>query len=436
MAIKKRFLFLMTCWSLILFSGAKNPAPVTPLTKFTEEQKTYFISLYRDSWNYLATYVEPLTGVPYDSSARQPATSMSNIGFYLASTAIAFQTGLADEADAKKRIERILDALEKIEKWKGFPRPWVLVRSLKPTHGEEFSYDSHMAVLLGGLVIAQNTFEDFNPRIRALISQMRFQDLYDEKTGWLKGGYNVKKNDFAIFQAWGHWHYKYFASTVRLLSFYGIAKGAIPEEHWFRLLRPVQERNGIRFFETGYEEPGLADQYIPGLFLDERNTPMGTSQKNYAQYQIRHAEDGQLPVWGWSSCQTPQGRYLGAGEMRDEIVAPHASILASIYFPQETYENLKKLETLGANPPLKNGELETGFGFVDSVNCKSGETADEFLTPNHGMTFLSLANLLYDGIVWKTFAKDPVIQKGLQKLQKSNSEPVIELAVTQTESTQ
>jgi len=402
--------------------------------ELSEEQRLYFSDLYQDVWNYLSTNIEPLTGLPFDSSAHQPITSMSNIGFYLAATAIAFRTDLITKEEALERTGRIIDVLETVEKWRGFPRPWILVRSLNPSFGKEFTYDTHMSILIGGLVVTKNTFREYNERANQLLRQMKLRDLYDPRTGWLKGGYNVKTQNFAIFQPWGHWYYKYFASGTRLLSFYGIARGVIPKEHWTSLIRPVRENDGGRFFATGFEEPGLEIQFMTGLFLDERHTEMGASQRNYARYQIDYAKKIKAPVWGWASCQTSRGRYLTFGELRDEIVAPYASILSAIYYPDEAYENLKELEHLGARPEIEDETIDGGFGFRDSFNWKTGEPVNVYLTPSHGMAFLALANILHDGVVWVSFQEDPVVEKGLDLLRiGSRMIPKVESAVMDVE---
>lgn len=370
----------------------------------------YFKHLYADTWNYLAVFVEPQTGMPYDSSAKQPVTSLSNVGLYLASTAVAFRTELISRDEAKERIGKCLSSLEKVETWRGFPRPWFLVRSLRATHGDEFSYGSHLSLFLGGLIVAKSTFPEFTSEIDTMLHRMDFKSLYDAQTGWLHGGYNMKTQNFAIFQSWGHWYYKYFASETRLLSFYLIARRAAPPRHWKMLIRPLRREEGETFFVSGPEEGGLFTQYAAALFLDERNFEIGKSEKNYARFQIKRAKKIKAPVWGWSSSEAPSGRYLAYGELKDEIVAPYASILASIYFPEETLKNLQELEKLGARPAHQ--------GFLDSVNWQTGEVAKHYLTPAQGMAFLSLANLLYDGVVWKTFAEDSVVRDGMALLGK------------------
>ena len=174
------------------------------------------------------------------------------------------------------------------------------------------------------------------------------------------------------------------------------------------------KKDGETFYVTEQQDGGLSTQYLPGLFLDERETEIGRSQKNIARAQMKHAKKVGAPVWGWSPAEAPNGRYLVEGELRDEIVAPYASMLAAIFFPKQSYQNLKKLEELGARPAAE--EAGQAFGFLDTINWETGTAAKNYLTPNQGMAFLSLANLLYDGIVWKSFAEDPVVKQGLEIL--------------------
>ena len=393
--------------------------------KLPQDERKYFDSIYRDTWNYLASHIEKKTGLPYDSSSQQPPTSMTNVGLYLASTAIASRTGLISQEEGLDRIKKSVESLEQVEKWRGFPYPWILVRTLKPTHGDEFNYGPHLANLIGGLIVAKSTFPQVASRIDQLISKWDLKSLYDNKSEWLKGGYNIKTQNFAIYQPWGHWYYQYFAAETRLLSFYLVARKVVPKKHWYALQRPTLKQEGETVYATGVLNGGLSTQYLPGLFLDERETEMGKAQKNLARAQMKHAKKIGAPVWGWSPAQAPNGNYLIDGEYRDEIVAPYASMLAVIYFPKAAYQNLKKLEELGARPPALTGRKSggpksevpgEGYGFLDTINWETGAVAKNWLTPSQGMAFLSLANLLYDGIVWKSFAEDPVVKQRLEIL--------------------
>lgn len=329
-------------------NAGSTTASTTP--SFSSGDQSYLQSVYQDTWQYMADFVEPSTGLPYDSNKKQPATSISNVGLYLASTAIAFRTNLIDSGEATKRIDAALGSLEKIERWEGFPRVWVTARGLKPIHGTEvFSYSKHISNLIAGLVIAQTTFPDqFETRIGNYMRGMRFRGMYDAATGWLKGGYDVNSNNYAVSQPFGPWHYKFLASEARLISFYMIARGFAPESHWNALTRPIQRENGEWFFVDGYETGGAYMPYMASLYIDERPTLMGVSQKNYTQSQMNLAQEIGAPVWGWSASLDTRGEYVPYGQLKNELVAPYASILAINHYPQEVVSNLKALEDLGA----------------------------------------------------------------------------------------
>ena len=416
-------LFLFILSALPLSPPVYSAREISPLKKLSREEQDYFSSLYKDMWDYLSAYVEKSTGLPYDSSAKQPPTSLMNVGLYLASAAVAYQTGLISRDEAAGRVRQALASIKSIPAWRGFPSPWILVRTLKPTYGEEFSYGPHLASLLGGLIVVKTTFPEFAGEIERMLLNADFKSLYDPYQGWLKGGYNMKTQNFAIFQPWGHWYYKHFASETRLLSFYLIARKLVPKDHWFALVRDPREKEGESFFMSGPEEGGFLPQYFAGIFMDEGEEEMGGSQKNYTRYQMKRAGKIKAPVWGWSPSQTPQGRYLTAGELRDEIVAPYASMMAVGYFPKEVYKNLKKAEELGARPQI-NSQGAT-LGFRDSLNWRTGEVSKQYVTLSQAAGFLSLANLLYGGVVRQSFGRDAVVQRGFEIL---NRLPQVELA--------
>lgn len=376
----------------------------------------YFSQLMKDTWEYLGNLVEPVTGLPYDSTARQPVTSEGNVGLYLASVSIAAKTGLISQEEGFQRAQAAFQSLDRVEKWRGFPRPWFRVKELEPAFGNEFSYGGHLAHLVGGLILAKRVFPEMAGSVEAMLAGMAFKDLYDARTGWLKGGYNTHLKTFAVFQPWGRWYYKFFASETRLLSFYAIARGAIPLEHWNALLRTTWQKGPYTILSSGYEEGGLFTHYAAGLFLDERRTTMGEHQQRYALAQMKYAEKIGAPVWGWSSCETPGGTYLGYGELRDDIVTPHASILAAIYFPKRVYRNLRELDKRGVRKPFMWQGQKSSWGFRDSVNWRTGKVAKNTLTMNQAMIFLSLANRTRNGVVWKTFRKDPHVRKGLRNI--------------------
>lgn len=382
----------------------------------TPRYKRYLMPIYEDTFNYIKYFVEPKTGLPYDTNDGREPTSTTNIGLYLASIAVGYETDLIDKSDAFFRIEKALTSLEKIDKWYGFPITWINVKTLKRAYGPQFSTADHIGNLVFSLIVTKAVFPEYRERIDNYIQQMQFEVLYDTTTRWLKGGYNIEKNDFAIKQPWGSWYYNFLAADTRLCSFYGIAIGEIPVEHWRALKRNYETKYGYKYFQPGWQGGGIFMQYLSGIFLDECDTEIGKSAYNFALAQMKHAKKIKSKIWGWSACVAPDGEYLGWGKLKDKVITPHASVLTISYFPRQVVKNLKRFARLKLNKPYIINNKRFKFGFRDSYNIETKQMSDKYLILDQAMIFLSLANYLYDGIVWQLCESDSIIQHGLKLL--------------------
>src|SRR5688572_19055466 len=118
---------------LVLFTICAPALFANPVPKLPKRDLTYLRGVYADTWRCLDYFVSPQTGLPYDSHERKTATSITNIGFYMVSAAIAGKTGLISPADAVSRLKRVLTSLATVEKWRGFPVSWVDADTLKTT---------------------------------------------------------------------------------------------------------------------------------------------------------------------------------------------------------------------------------------------------------------------------------------------------------------
>ena len=121
--------------------------------------------------------------------------------------------------------------------------------------------------------IAPEQLDNLARRAAAFADGMNFRLLYDHPRGLLSIGYRPAdsegpgRHDPA--------YYDLLASEARLASFIAIAKGDIPETHWFRLGRPVTSIKGVptllswgaTMFE--YLMPLLVMRTYPETLLDE-----------------------------------------------------------------------------------------------------------------------------------------------------------------------
>ena len=188
-----------------------------------------------------------------------------------------------------------------------------------------------------------------------IMEQMDFKFLLDPERKVFTIGYNV------LAQKADNAYYDLLASEARLASFVAIAKGDVPQEHWFRMGRQLTSTDGGRaliswtgtIFE--YLMPLLVMRDYPGTLLDE-------TYRTIVKRQIEYGQERRVP-WGISesayNVRDMQLNYqygpfgvpglgLKRGLIEDVVVAPYASMLAAVINPPAAMDNLRRLEKEGA----------------------------------------------------------------------------------------
>jgi len=369
----------------------------------------YLRKLAKDTWRCIEAMVDENTQLPYDNIRRSEWTSVTNIGLYVASVVAAVDMGFISRGQARKRLKTLLVNLDQFVKWNGFTQSWNSVTVGRPAPHDPWISTLDSGNFYAGLMVGRAYFSELAPLFSRLIDAADWSKLYNSQTNKLIFGYNCKEKRFGG-------DLNDLGSDARLAYFLAIAMDKIPVTAWGSLNRDMEMRYGLQYLQPGWQGGGLFMQMISGLILDERDTFLGQSAANFAFAQIRHARENQYPVWGWSACEAPDGSYLGMNALKDEIVTPHASVLAIAYYPKQVIANLKKLEALGARKPyLQDGKLRK-FGFRDSINFETKAVANNYLILDQCMLFLALANFLDDNIILKTFKQDPHVEKAYQQI--------------------
>ena len=248
------------------------------------------------------------------------------------------------------------------------------------------------------------------------IEEMDFSFLFNVERKLFPIGYNVtaSRTDDS--------YYDLLASEARLASFVAIAKGDVPQEHWFRMGRTLTKvdhgRALISWTGTMFEYimPLLVMKNYPATLLaetyqtilerqieygEERGVPWGISE---AAYNVR---DLQLN-YQYGPFGVP-GLGLKRGLIEDLVVAPYATMLAAEIDPHKALDNLRRLQKEGALGP---------YGFYESIDYTQERLPEgqrsvlirAFMTHHQGMSLVSLANVLQDNIVEKRFHSDPTVQ--------------------------
>src|SRR5690349_8427713 len=213
-------------------------------------------------------------------------------------------------------------------------------------------------------------------RADALGREMKFGFLYDEERKLFSIGYNVAelRRDTS--------YYDLLASEARLGSYIAVARGDVPQSHWFRMGRPItghgRDLTLISWTGTMFEYlmPNLVMPPYSGSLLDQTSAAV-------VRYQERYGRQHGVP-WGISesayNALDPAENYkyrafgltelgLKRGLSDDLVVAPYATQLALAVDPHQALANLRRLSSIG---------MEGRYGFYDSIDfTRSRLTAEE-----------------------------------------------------------
>jgi len=253
-------------------------------------------------------------------------------------------------------------------------------------------------------------------RALQLADGMNFRFLFDERRELFAIGYNVSSARLDAS------HYDLLASEARLGSLLCIAKGEVPQNHWFRLGRPRARNPKGRallswsgsMFE--YLMPLLCTRNNEGTLLAEAFEAAIARQREYA------AQQG-VP-WGVSESaynvmdlrMTYQYRAFGvpglglkSGLGENLVIAPYATLLAGLVRPDLIGKNLRALAKEG---------LEGPYGMYEAIDYtpehvppgRRGVVVKAFMAHHQGMSLVALDNILLDGAMQRRFHRDPRIK--------------------------
>ncbi|MFA5676294.1 MAG: glucoamylase family protein, partial [Christensenellales bacterium] len=246
-------------------------------------------------------------------------------------------------------------------------------------------------------------------RMAAIVAQMDFTKLYDEEKALFSIGFdygNGVLNDS---------HYDLLATEARAASFIAIAKGDVPEKHWFRLSRPLTiAGDGRVLLSWG----GTMFEYLMPLILQKSydNTLLSETYKSVVDMQISYGELRRLP-WGvsesgyyafdldlnyqYKAFGVP-GLGLKSGLVREMVVTPYAACLALHINPRAAITNLQRLQKLGASGR---------YGFFEAIDYtparlnkgRNKHIIKSYMAHHQGMILSSILNCVRDGKMQELF---------------------------------
>ena len=414
-----------------------RPMPTLQAT-LSSTDRAYLKTIAKKTWAYFDTFAGAEDHfLPPDNVQVLPditiahRTSPTNIGLGLLATLSAHDLGLIDSVDLVRRIDDTLTTVERLERFEGHLLNWYDTRTLAPLPPAYVStVDS--GNLAGALLALSVGLRDMAPllaaRATALFDAMNFRFLLDPKRQLFAIGYRLPDadGDGRLDPS----YYDLLASEARMASFLAIAKGDVPELHWFHLGRSVTSVRGapilLSWSATLFEYlmPLLLMRTYPNTLLDE-------SCRLVVRRQMDYAKTCGVP-WGISESAynlvDRHGSYQykafgipGLGLKRglgDElVVAPYATALAVMIDPAASTTNLRRLAAAG---------LEGEYGFFDAIDYTQrgpatvdsdttvapahGVVVPTYLAHHEGMTLVALTNALLGSRMVERFHAEPRVQ--------------------------
>ncbi|MDO9360402.1 MAG: glucoamylase family protein, partial [Polaromonas sp.] len=421
----------------------------------------YLDQLARETWQFFERVVTAEDNyLPPDNLQMEPEptiahrTSPTNIGMYLLVVACARQFGWITTGGMMTRLQATLASVERMAKHRGHLLNWYDTRTLDvlaPAYVSTVDSGNLAGHLLATAqacrilaAIASTTHDqaaalrDIAEHCERLCMAMDFSVLYNPKRHLFHIGLRVHE------QALDASYYDLISSEARLTSYLAIAKGDVPRRHWQAL--------GRTFMTVGIT-PGLKswsgsmfEYLMPSLVMAEPDRGLLHVSGCAAVMEQQAFGRAQKLPWGVSESayfgqdHTLAYQYSPFGVPRlalrrtppaDRVVAPYASVMASMFVPHEAVANLRQLEMAGARG---------SYGFVDAVDftvarqpgAQALSVVNTFMAHHQGMSLVALCNVLCAEAPRRWFASAPLIEAHEALLHEKTPRQIIESADPRT----
>jgi cyclic beta-1,2-glucan synthetase len=217
--------------------------------------------------------------------------------------------------------------------------------------------------------------------------------------------------------------YDLLATESRIAAFIAIAKDDIRQETWFQLGRPHALEHGrpVLLSWTGtmfeYLMPLIWMRTYPNTLLERSSRAAVRSQQAYVERRgipwgisesayFRTDEAGNYQYYAFGVPNLA----LSKGELNALVISPYSSFLALHVCASEALKNLHRMS--------RDGWMGS-FGFYEAADFTPARRRSRlhryelvrcWMAHHQGMSLLSIANFLHDGVIQRWFHSDPRVQ--------------------------
>ena len=406
--------------------GAPNAPGAAPLQHAAQRE---LLGWAKATWRYFETFCTAGEHyLPPDNVQTQPPTgtahrtSPTNMGFALLSALCAHALGV-DNGRGLTLAEQMLTTMEQLPRWNGHFYNWYhtcTLRPMPPLYVSTVDSGNCAAALLAAANALRGWGQDeLAARAQALCDGMDFALLYDPQRRLMHIGIDTGSGKRS------EGYYDLLESEARLTSYFAVARGDVPREHWRALSRAQVQHERYRGCVSW--SGSMFEYLMPELFLPpQRDSLLWESAKFCLRVQRRRVRAGQ--PWGVSESayfaldSALSYRYKAHGcaalamqpDMdRELVLSPYSAFLALAVAPRAAVRDLRRFAARG---------LLGQYGFREALDCTrartggGGQIVHCVMAHHQGMSLLSACNALCGGQVQRWFLADPAMRAHMSLL--------------------
>ena len=406
--------------------GAPNAPGAAPLQHAAQRE---LLGWAKATWRYFETFCTAGEHyLPPDNVQTQPPTgtahrtSPTNMGFALLSALCAHALGI-DNGRGLALAEQMLTTMEQLPRWNGHFYNWYhtcTLRPMPPLYVSTVDSGNCAAALLAAANALRGWGQDeLAARAQALCDGMDFALLYDPQRRLMHIGIDTGSGKRS------EGYYDLLESEARLTSYFAVARGDVPREHWRALSRAQVQHERYRGCVSW--SGSMFEYLMPELFLPpQRDSLLWESAKFCLRVQRRRVRTGQ--PWGVSESayfaldSALSYRYKAHGcaalamqpDMdRELVLSPYSAFLALAVAPRAAVRDLRRFAARG---------LLGQYGFREALDCTrartggGGQVVHCVMAHHQGMSLLSACNALCGGQVQRWFLADPAMRAHMSLL--------------------
>lgn len=420
---------------------ALNNSPIT-ISELSESQ--LLDTVQYQTFNYFWDGAEPNSGLArerlhmddiYPTSPKNTVTTGGS-GFGLMAILVGVERGFITREDALNRYLKIVDFLEKADRFHGAWPHWLngetgkVVPFSKKDNGGDLV---ETAFLVQGLLTVSEYFKNGTPQEQELVSKI--DNLWKE----VEWDWYTKNGKDVLYWHWSpeyNWDMNFpVGGYNECLIMYVLAASSpthsinksVYEKGWARSGKIVSndslygEALVLDYYEhddsaigplfwahysyLGLDPKGLSDQYADYWKLVQNHAKI---HYKYAVDNPEHYKGYGDSLWGLTSSYSIKG-YAGHRPGRDlGVISPTAALSSFPYTPKESMQMLKYLYT-------KQDSLIGKYGPYDAFSLQDHWYLPRYLAIDQGPIPVMIENYR-SGLLWNLFMKNEDVKNGLKKL--------------------